>query len=660
MQNFIFGGEGMPKTPQELARMRAIAASLQQRRAPRDVGEGLQALGNGLVAGVMTHRANKAERAGKESASGAFQTVMDAMLGGGSSGGGAMPTPSYSGAVPAEAATTDPVNARVAQGFAAFGGDASTEMDGTKEKFISALMPEAMRVGQEIGVDPRVIVAQAAQETGWGKSAPGNNFFGIKSHGQSGGQNLTTHEVINGQRVKVNDSFRQYESPADSVRGYGEFITRNPRYEPFRTAGSLDEQLAALQESGYATDPNYANSVGSIARSIPMPTQTASLQPMTGGGGVPADPKAALAQALMARQNSGAGQQAIAQAAPQMQPQPAPQPEQQQMAQTQPQGDQGMRAAMQALSNPYLTDGQRMVVQTLLDRQLQSMDPMRKLQMEKLQREISQPVKRDTVTINGRLVDAQTGQEIANFPAAPKAPTVQTIYDPQTGMEKKVQWVDGAWQEVGGVKAPSGTQLRVNPETGEVTFQQGAGLKPLTEGQSKDTVYATRAEGSLPVLNQLDTALTNFGESAGAKMPLIGNYLKSEDYQKAEQAGLEFLQAVLRKDTGAAITADEQDQYGNVYLPRPGDTPGVIAQKRDSRTRALEAIKAGMPPAAILAQEQALRKTGDAPAGQTPAQPGQIDTSGALEKAKAAIAAGAPREAVIKRLMDAGIDPGGL
>ena len=75
----------------------------------------------------------------------------------------------------------------------------------------------------------------------------------------------------------------------------------------------------------------------------------------------------------------------------------------------------------------------------------------------------------------------------------------------------------------------------------------------------------------------------------------------------AEQAGKEFLQAILRKDTGAAITPAETSEYGSVYLPRPGDTPELLAQKRVSRMRALEAIKAGMPPAAILAQERALK-----------------------------------------------------
>src|SRR5690606_40882563 len=69
-----------------------------------------------------------------------------------------------------------------------------------------------LSVSAETGVDPRIIIAQAAIETGWGAHAPGNNFFGIKSHGKGGGQTLTTQEVVNGKRVTVKDSFRRFRS----------------------------------------------------------------------------------------------------------------------------------------------------------------------------------------------------------------------------------------------------------------------------------------------------------------------------------------------------------------------------------------------------------------------------------------------------------------
>lgn len=168
-------------------------------------------------------------------------------------------------------------------------------LSGNRQKFIDTLMPAAIEASRRTGVDPRIIVAQAAQETGWGRSAPGNNYFGIKSHGQSGGQTFTTHEVINGKRVKIQDSFRSFASPEDSVAGYADFITRNQRYTGFRNAQGLDAQLSALQASGYATDPNYSNAVGAIARSIAFAPGTApAAAPTTrpAGGGDTAAPSA--------------------------------------------------------------------------------------------------------------------------------------------------------------------------------------------------------------------------------------------------------------------------------------------------------------------------------------------------------------------------------
>jgi hypothetical protein len=83
--------------------------------------------------------------------------------------------------------------------------------------------------------------------------------------------------------------------------------------------------------------------------------------------------------------------------------------------------------------------------------------------------------------------------------------------------------------------------------------------------------------------------------------------MKSDNYQLAEQSGNEFLTGLLRKDSGGAITPAEVATYGAIYLPRPGDSSQVLEQKRSARNRATIAVEAGMPAAAILSQERALR-----------------------------------------------------
>lgn len=220
-------------------------------------------------------------------------------------------------------------------------------------------------------------------------------------------------------------------------------------------------------------------------------------------------------------------------------------------------------------------------------------------------------VPQDAFTLNpGDVRFGPDGKPIANVPALPKEQAKPAAI--QEYEFAKSQGFPGTFQDWEASKK-GGMALSVDPATGQVTFQQGNNIKPMTEGQSKDTVYATRAEGALKIFDEIESGLTGqqgvVGSTVG-QLPGVGNFLKSGDFQRAEQAGAEFLQAVLRKDTGAAITPGEQALYGETYLPRPGDTPEVMAQKKAARQRAIAAINAGMPPQAILAKEQALAKGG--------------------------------------------------
>ena len=135
-----------------------------------------------------------------------------------------------------------------------------------RDEFITRLKAAALKEQERTGIDHRIIMAQAIQETGWGEHVKGNNYFGIKAHGSNDPNNvtMTTHEVIDGQRVKIDDTFRGYGSLEDSVKGYGDFMLANPRYQDMINAGDLDAQIAALGASGYATDPNYADAIKGI------------------------------------------------------------------------------------------------------------------------------------------------------------------------------------------------------------------------------------------------------------------------------------------------------------------------------------------------------------------------------------------------------------
>src|SRR5882762_6003626 len=83
-----------------------------------------------------------------------------------------------------------------------------------------------------LGISPEAVVAQAALESAWGASAIGFNLFGIKAGSSWKGKKklVTTQEVINGERVTIDDWFRDYDSYADSIKDHFQFLKDNSRY----------------------------------------------------------------------------------------------------------------------------------------------------------------------------------------------------------------------------------------------------------------------------------------------------------------------------------------------------------------------------------------------------------------------------------------------
>ena len=87
------------------------------------------------------------------------------------------------------------------------------------------------------------------------------------------------------------------------------------------------------------------------------------------------------------------------------------------------------------------------------------------------------------------------------------------------------------------------------------------------------------------------------GQAASERFPNISNTIAEPDRQLADQAEREFLQGILRYDSGAAIPPDELVSMGRTYFPRPGDSPAVIAQKAEARRVAIEGLVNAAGPA---------------------------------------------------------------
>jgi hypothetical protein len=185
-----------------------------------------------------------------------------------------------------------------------------------------------------------------------------------------------------------------------------------------------------------------------------------------------------------------------------------------------------------------------------------------------------------------------------------------------------------------GVQGPAGQVVEtengpmlVNTRTGQAQpimagGQAVTGGKPLTEAQGNATAFGMRAKQSNAILNQLETSGTkNTGvvrstvASTLGMTPFIGEKLEqgvsnamnvlpsamggpNAAQQATDQARRNFVTAVLRKESGAAISPSEFANEAQKYFPQPGDADSVIKQKQQARELAIKALEIQAGPGA--------------------------------------------------------------
>jgi len=142
------------------------------------------------------------------------------------------------------------------------------------EHFVSTLLPVAETIAADTGISPKLMVAQAALETGWGRhmirgdgNQPSFNLFGIKAdkRWQGDAVTITTTEFREGVPMKERADFRAYPDYESSFRDYVAFLESNPRYrDVLASANQPDVFAKKLQEAGYATDPQYGDKINRI------------------------------------------------------------------------------------------------------------------------------------------------------------------------------------------------------------------------------------------------------------------------------------------------------------------------------------------------------------------------------------------------------------
>ena len=160
----------------------------------------------------------------------------------------------------------------------------------TPKEFIKQYKPFALESERKTGISHLFILAQAALESGWGERTFGNMLFGIKARPETPPdkkQLLRTTEVLSSANAvfpkifsikkradgkytySVLDWFRKYETQEECFTDHAQFFFKNKRYakalevkaDPYKFA----EEVA---KAGYATAPNYADSLKKLIKTI--------------------------------------------------------------------------------------------------------------------------------------------------------------------------------------------------------------------------------------------------------------------------------------------------------------------------------------------------------------------------------------------------------
>lgn len=112
--------------------------------------------------------------------------------------------------------------------------------------------------------------------------------------------------------------------------------------------------------------------------------------------------------------------------------------------------------------------------------------------------------------------------------------------------------------------------------------------------------FALKAQKAHEIANEIensssDPASISFSaERFGSNLPIIGGLIRKkipENVQKYENAQKSFVNAVLRPESGAAISPTEFEEARKQYFPQPGDSKATVEQKRQLRLEKVAALR---------------------------------------------------------------------
>lgn len=254
-----------------------------------------------------------------------------------------------------------------------------------------------------------------------------------------------------------------------------------------------------------------------------------------------------------------------------------------------------------AMSSPYVSDGTKRILGAMLQQQMKP-------------QEYTYQTTPDGTILR---MDPRGGAPQPVYTAATKA-THGVIGKDQFGNEQ-YGWIDPVkrtTEPTGGspaaaapmtVTGPDGKEIPIPPNVDPKAFRQHVTTATADAVSGKKTEVQAKAEQFGNRMEQAEAAIAGGLEKQGTgwsgaaqqivgSTPVIGSALQTSNYQQFSQAKSQFITALLRQESGAAIGKEEFARYDKEFFPQPGDAPEVIAQKAQSRQVAIAAMKKGAGP----------------------------------------------------------------
>lgn len=203
------------------------------------------------------------------------------------------------------------------------------------------------------------------------------------------------------------------------------------------------------------------------------------------------------------------------------------------------------------------------------------------------------------VTMRGQDINRQNSVDSNATSRANNSATVGATIRGQNMVDSRAREGNAAGRVPAGYRANGDGTLSFIPGGPADPQNKAGGGKPLTEGQSKSLVFASRMQEANDTLDKLSGGGT-VNSIPGSTLPVVGaaiNAVGGGNNQQLVQAKRDFINAVLRQESGAAIASSEFDNADKQYFPQIGDGPAVIAQKKRNREIATRGIAADVPDA---------------------------------------------------------------